>query len=121
MLTDRSVSLAFNTLAHPRRARLYRLLSIEPEAGRSFSALMAASGYSKNPLEHHLAVMEKGGLIRRRRRGQVMTFRLDPRALGAAFEEFDRLRGPDRFGPVSPENPRIENKMTRRRQRATWS
>lgn len=91
MQTDHMLSLAFNALAHPRRARLFRLLVETPEAGRSFTALMAASGYRKTPLAHHLKIMERGGLLRRKRIGNAMTYLLTPGPLVAAIAEAHRL------------------------------
>ncbi len=91
MTTDENLALAFNTLAHPRRARLFRLLVADPEAGRSFTALLSASGIRKAPLAHHLAIMERGGLIRRHRIGNAMTFMLTPGPLGTAMADTQHL------------------------------
>lgn len=93
MTTDDPFALAFNTLAHPRRMRLFRLLVDQPEAGRSFSTLAAVSGYRKTALAHHLEVMERGGLLRRRQIGNAMTFQLTPGRLVTAMAEVDRLAG----------------------------
>jgi len=89
--TDAKFAASFKTLAHPRRARLFRLLVTDPEAGRSFTALMSASGYRKAPLSHHLDIMERGGLIRRHRIGNAMTFMLTPGPLSAAMADAQRL------------------------------
>jgi len=85
MSADATLALAFNTLAHPRRAHLFRLLVESPEAGRSFTAMMSASGYRKTPLAHHLEIMERGGLIRRSRKGNAMTYMLRPGPLVSAM------------------------------------
>ncbi|HCQ66387.1 MAG TPA: hypothetical protein DIU07_15095 [Rhodobacteraceae bacterium] len=90
MTIDERLATAFNTLAHPRRARLFRLLVSNPEAGRSFTALMSATGYRKTPLSHHLEIMERGGLIRRQRIGNAMTFMLTPGPLSAAMTDAQR-------------------------------
>ncbi len=91
MQTDDTLALAFNTLAHPRRARLFRLLVDTPEAGTSFTAMMSASGYRKTPLAHHLDIMERGGLIRRHRKGNAMTFMLTPGPLVSAMTQANGL------------------------------
>lgn len=86
-------ALAFNALAHPRRMRLFRLLVDQPEAGRSSSTLATRSGYRRTALAHHLEIMERGGLLRRKRIGNAMTFQLTPGRLVAAMAEVDRLAG----------------------------
>ena len=91
MTADETIALAYNALAHPRRARLFRLLSIEPEAGRSFGSLLLATGFAKAALKHHIDVMEKGGLIRRRRHGNFVAFVLTPGSLSSAMAQVQRL------------------------------
>ena len=90
MNPDEMLALAFNARAHPRRARLFRLLVEGPEAGRSFTAMMSASGYRKTPLAHHLAIMERGGLVHRMRRGNAMTYVLTPGPLVSAMTRANR-------------------------------
>lgn len=74
----------FRALSHPRRVGIYRLLSARPEVGRSLSSLQQATRLCESSLTHHLREMERCGLIRRRRKGAYMTFRLETVELTSA-------------------------------------
>jgi len=92
MTQDDHIATAFNALAHPRRVRLFRLLCERPEAGRSLLTLQHATGYKDAPLRHHLSVMERAGLIRRRRTGTTVLHMLAPGQLAGAMRAVDALR-----------------------------
>lgn len=91
MRIDHEIANAFKALAHPRRARLFRLLAECPESGRSFSALQAATGLSPTSLVHHLREMERGGLIRRVRKGNEVAHLLTTGRVTKAASEVARL------------------------------
>lgn len=91
MLSDQTVAIAFTALAHPRRVRLFRLLAEHPELGRSVTELQQATGYKDAPLLHHLRVLERAGLITRRRTGNTVAHVLRPVSLEAAIRDVDRL------------------------------
>ena len=96
MSSDQTIATAFNALAHPRRVFLFRLLVEHPELGRSVTELQRATGFKDAPLLHHLRVLERAGLIRRRRTGSTVTHALKPATLAAAIGEVDRLTGATR-------------------------
>jgi DNA-binding transcriptional ArsR family regulator len=93
MQSDQAVAAAFTALAHPRRVRLFRLLVEHPELGRSVKQLQRATGYKDAPLLHHLRVLERSGLILRRRTGSTVAHVLKPGSLTAAMRDVDRLTG----------------------------
>lgn len=73
---DSTLSRHFKALAHPRRARLFRLLSDSANRELTFSALQRATGISDTSLVHHLREMERCGILRRRRRGAYVSYAL---------------------------------------------
>ncbi|MCB1356110.1 MAG: winged helix-turn-helix transcriptional regulator [Maritimibacter sp.] len=91
MSTDQTIARSFNALAHPRRVRLFRLLIETPERGTSVTALQIATGFEKAALLHHLTVMERAGLITRRRRGSSVAQAITPGPLAAAMAEVTSL------------------------------
>lgn len=88
MTFDESLATHFRAVSHPRRAAIYRLLTEDPDIGRTYRSLQIASGLCDASLIHHLREMERCGLIRRKRRGAEVTYLLDTadfcRALGLA-------------------------------------
>ena len=96
MLPDQTVATAFTALAHPRRVRLFRLLAEHPELGRSVSQLQQATGFKDAPLLHHLRVLERAGVVLRRRTGSTVAHVLKPGPLSSAIGEVDRLTGTPR-------------------------
>ncbi len=91
MSTDQSIARSFNALAHPRRVRLFRLLVEALECGNSVTELQNATGYEKAALLHHLLVMERAGLVSRRRKGSRVVQALTPGAVTLAISEVERL------------------------------
>ncbi|MEC7763493.1 MAG: helix-turn-helix domain-containing protein [Pseudomonadota bacterium] len=77
MTADDKIALIFNALAHPRRARIFRLLVDDSRNGQTYATLRAATGLSNAALIHHVRVMEASGLIRRKRRGAEVSYLLD--------------------------------------------
>ncbi len=76
MISNNDVKIArrFNALSHPRRARIFRLLSEYPAAGQSFGRLVQETGFAASALIHHLREMERCGLIRRKRKGVEVSY-----------------------------------------------
>ncbi|WP_281842791.1 helix-turn-helix domain-containing protein [Sinisalibacter aestuarii] len=89
-------------LAHPRRAMIFRLLAQDPGAGRGFRRLADRTRLRDSSLAHHLREMERGGLLRRHRRGAEVVFSLSvtelTQALAIALRlgEASRSSGPQR-------------------------
>ncbi|HGG05348.1 MAG TPA: ArsR family transcriptional regulator [Aliiroseovarius sp.] len=78
---DIQLATIFKSLSHPRRARIFRLLSTSPEVGQTFSHLQAACKINTGPLIHHLREMERCGLLTRRRKGPFVQYSLTPHGL----------------------------------------
>lgn len=91
MVNDETLAKAFKALAHPRRARIFRLLAEHPEVGRSFTNIQRVTGIGETPLVHHLREMERCGLLARRRRGTFMAHTLVPGPLLRALAEASHL------------------------------
>ncbi len=75
---DTKIASSFNALAHPRRARIFRLLTEDPASGQSFETLVNKTGYAPSALTHHLREMERCELIRRKRKGPFVAYFLTP-------------------------------------------
>lgn len=85
MLSNEVLARNLNALAHPRRAMLFRLLIDDPAAGDSLQSLIAASGLHPSSAIHHLREMERCGVLRRRRKGPHMRYRIAPGDLTVAL------------------------------------
>lgn len=84
-----TLDLSLAALADPtRRAILARLSRGEATAGE----LQAPFDLSQPAISHHLKVLEKAGLITRKRRGTSRPCRLDPRGLSAVETWIAQLR-----------------------------
>jgi DNA-binding transcriptional ArsR family regulator len=70
------ISRTFNALAHKRRVILFELLLNHPKKSLAFGQLQQLSKIPEAPLAHHLRVLEKGGLIRRKVKGRYTYFKL---------------------------------------------
>mgnify|MGYP002623918874 FL=1 len=92
------LSDSFKTLAHPRRARIFKLLAERPELGHNLLSLKLATRLSDRVLDHHLRIMERAGLLRRRRKGAETQLILQTaalmRAIGSATEIAGRMKTP---------------------------
>ena len=91
MTDDARHARAFRALAHPRRMKLFRLLAENPDRGRSILTLYDAARIPEASFRHHLAEMERAGLLRRKRRGREVAAVLTPLALRAAMGTADLL------------------------------
>ena len=91
MIDDETLAKAFKSLAHPRRARIFRLLASRPEVGHSLAGLQNALKIGDTPLVHHLREMERAGLLIRQRRGVQVAHILTPDLLLLAMDETKRL------------------------------
>jgi DNA-binding transcriptional ArsR family regulator len=75
------IARSCKALAHTRRVLLFEALAREPGLGQSYRALQKALKMPENSLVHHLDVMERGGLVHRRRDGSEVHVLLTPNAL----------------------------------------
>lgn len=85
MMTNDVLARNFKALAHPRRMLIFQLLASQPEAGDSLDRLRQATRLRYSSLVHHLREMERCGLVRRRRRGPEVAYRLVTDELNAAL------------------------------------
>jgi DNA-binding transcriptional ArsR family regulator len=87
-LTDEAVDHLFHALADAtRRDILSRCVRGEP----SVSRLAKAYPMSFAAVQKHVAVLERAGLVTKRRRGREQLVRTDPDALGRARQALDQL------------------------------
>ncbi|MBK7864861.1 MAG: helix-turn-helix transcriptional regulator [Archangiaceae bacterium] len=110
-MRSNDLSLVFSALADPtRRAILARLSSGEAPV-KDLAEPFSLSGPA---VTKHLKVLERAGLISRRRDGQLRPCRLEPHALEPAAEWFEQYRAMweaqlDRLGEhlktVAPPHP----------------
>ena len=91
MTQDFAHARAFLALSHPRRIRLLRILAEEPETGRNTRQLFTRAAMPEASFRHHLQIMERAGLVIRRRKGPEVSVRLTPLALKAAMASAGRL------------------------------
>jgi DNA-binding transcriptional ArsR family regulator len=88
----------FSALAHSTRRRLVHLLA---ERERSVGELAAPFAMSLAAVSKHLAVLERAGLVRRRKRGRTHYCSLRPESLAGGMDwigSFHPLR-PRHFAP----------------------
>jgi len=86
MTDDTTLARNFKALAHPRRARIFRLLAERPEVGRSFQHLQQATMLHESSLVHHLREMERCGILRRHRNGPCVAYILETAGLTGAID-----------------------------------
>ena len=83
--------LLFRTLADPTRRAIFERLCLEGE--RTVGALTEQAGVSQPAVSKHLAVLEKAGLITRRRVARKNICQLEARALAPLSRWVDGYRG----------------------------
>jgi DNA-binding HxlR family transcriptional regulator len=71
-----NISQTFKSLSHKRRVLLFNLLLDNRQKNLSFGDLQKMSRILVAPLTHHLAFLEKGGLIHRQVKGAHTYFSL---------------------------------------------
>jgi DNA-binding transcriptional ArsR family regulator len=87
-LTDEAVDHLFHALADAtRRDILRRCVQAEP----SVSRLAEAYPMSFAAVQKHVAVLERAGLVTKRRRGREQLVRTEPDAVGRARQALDQL------------------------------
>lgn len=91
MMNDATLSRNFKALAHPRRAMIFRILSLRPEQGSSLDSLLGATRLSPSSLVHHLREMERCGLLARHRRGVNVVYAVRPGEFTAALGSAMRI------------------------------
>jgi ArsR family transcriptional regulator len=72
---------ALAALAHPTRLALFRLLARAGADGVAAGILSERLGVAPSTLSHHLATLERSGLIRYERRQRHLIYRVDPAAV----------------------------------------
>jgi DNA-binding HxlR family transcriptional regulator len=66
-----------NALAHKRRVLIFRTLQKDADTGRSFAHLAKSTGLCDSSLTHHLRVLERSGLVQRRKKGAISQYSLN--------------------------------------------
>lgn len=77
MPTETQIADIFNTLAHPRRVRIFEALRNSPQAKLTYAEIAAITHIPDPSLAHHLRVLKRGGLVRARARGRHTDFSLN--------------------------------------------
>ena len=85
---QRGVDLLFSALADATRRDIVRL-TLEEQS--SVSSLARRYPMSFAAVQKHVAVLERAGLVTKRRRGREQLVAADPSALRAAHDALDRL------------------------------
>jgi DNA-binding transcriptional ArsR family regulator len=86
--TDESVDSVFQALADPTRRDILRRCG---PAQPSVSRLAAAYPMSFAAVQKHVAVLERAGLVTKKRRGREQLVRTDPDAVRRARQAIDDL------------------------------
>ena len=74
---------ALGALAQEHRLALFRLLVQAGEPGMAAGAIAGSMGVPASSLSFHLALMERAGVITRRRDGRSLIYAADFAAMGA--------------------------------------
>jgi DNA-binding HxlR family transcriptional regulator len=80
------ISQCFKALAHKRRVLLFNLLLKHEPKKLSFGDLQKLSRIPVAPLTHHLAFLEKGGLIYRQTKGAHTYFVLQLKTFSSVLD-----------------------------------
>jgi DNA-binding transcriptional ArsR family regulator len=88
-MPNQSLDPVFRALADPTRRAVLERLGRGPA---SMSDLARPFGMALPSFAQHLAVLERGGLVRSRKSGRVRTYRLVPQPLHAASRWLERQR-----------------------------
>lgn len=99
-MNDEALARNFKALSHPRRAMIFRTLAANPEAGNSLDRLQRTTRLQLSSLVHHLREMERCGLLRRKRRGPEVAYRLAPGEFSTALAEAQSIGQRARHRPV---------------------
>ena len=76
----------FRTLADPTRLAIFERLAREGE--RSVGELIGQAGVSQPAVSQHLAVLRQAGLVRDRREGRSIRYRVAPEGLAPILDWF---------------------------------
>ncbi|MBD3161030.1 MAG: metalloregulator ArsR/SmtB family transcription factor [Candidatus Latescibacteria bacterium] len=108
----------FSALTDPTRREMVRMLAAQPEI--SAGELARPFAMSLPAVSKHLKVLERAGLLRRRKTGRTHRCRLDPGPLASAAEWIEHYR---RFweGQLDSLTEFIEETKPRTRKRPTRS
>ena len=90
MPTENIHATAFRALANDRRLAVLALLA---RGERSMGELQRLIGIGQSAVSQHLARLRAARLVRRRRDGQTIYYRLDERRLAAIIAGLSRLTG----------------------------
>lgn len=72
---------ALGALSHPRRIKIFRLLSEARGSELNFSRIQAETQINDSSLIHHLREMERKWLVTRQRKGLETWYKLSPDTL----------------------------------------
>jgi DNA-binding transcriptional ArsR family regulator len=90
------ITHSFKALAHKRRVLLFKLLLKNGRQKLSFGQLQKISKIPVAPLTHHLAFLEKGGLIYRQSRGSHTYFALQLQSFRSVLKAVQNQCDPDK-------------------------
>jgi DNA-binding transcriptional ArsR family regulator len=79
---ERDVDAVFGALADPTRRHLIEALAAEP--GATATALASSLPISRQAVAKHLGLLDRAGLVSRRRSGREARFELEPERLAEA-------------------------------------
>lgn len=89
MYGEEEVSLVFKALSDPTRRKILSLLA---ENGQSVQELTAAFAMSQPAITKHLNVLDRAGLVSRRKDGRFRRCTFKPGSLNRAQEWIDQMR-----------------------------
>jgi len=90
ILAEDEISRVFRALSDPTRREILRLLAGD---GRSVQELTAVFSTSQPAITKHLNVLDRAGLVSRRKDGRFRRCALRPGSLNRAQEWMDQVKG----------------------------
>ena len=90
-MNDKTLAMHFSALAHPRRALIFRVLALRPELGANQKTLLDATAIPYASFAHHMARLERAGLIRRRASRRGVSYEVSPGAFADSMRTALRL------------------------------
>lgn len=90
ILAEDEISRVFRALSDPTRREILRLLAGD---GRSVQELTAVFSISQPAITKHLNVLDRAGLVSRRKDGRFRRCALRPGSLNRAQEWMDQVKG----------------------------
>jgi len=87
-----SLATFFAAFGHKRRLMICDILLSHGPKGLSFEALQRKTGLAASTLSHHLAQMDKGGVLRRKQKGRATWLAMNLTQFGELPAQFVRAR-----------------------------